>query len=287
MLDMCISYLESKGLHVRGIFRVPTSLTVIKALKQKYDIGEDVNLAEIENPHVVAGLLMYILRQMDEPLVPFKLYDKLVALSASTAGDLEDEKERERDIESEGDDDSSAVLNRTANFGRDDIPIQSLRAFVASIPFENRFQLSRLVAFLDNVVSEGDANEATVGSVVHIFTPLLCRPAGCSWMSPTHIKSLQATKRVIRVILSKGAEIFTKSVMAPPSPTKEESDPQAARKEEDMEVVSEVTDAAVEQQAQNAGSNVDMEAHLFRNLCVVDVLVEDLVASAIFNKDSG
>jgi hypothetical protein len=260
---------------------------VIKALKEKYDNGEDVNLAEIENPHVVAGLLMYILRHMEEPMIPFHLYDKLVALSTN-GSDHEDEKER--DMDSDGEDDSSVALNRTANFGRDDIPLPKLRAFVQCIPFENRLQFSKLVTFLDHVVLESDANEATLGSVVHVFTPLLCRPAGCSWMSPTHIKSLQATKRVLRMVISKGIEIFTNAVLQPPSPKMEGSND--ADTKEDVETVSEMKDIPLAEEPTNHHASaasfetdVTMEAHIFHNLCIVDVMVEDLVSSVMFDRE--
>ena len=97
LVRSAVEYLRIRAVHVTGLFSVKSSLTTVKALKQSFDVdgttdvhvlrlivdfmlGTPVNLSEVENPHVVANLLLHYFRWLDQPLFTFVFYDKLLAI---------------------------------------------------------------------------------------------------------------------------------------------------------------------------------------------------------------
>eukprot|EP00466_Bigelowiella_natans_P010072 jgi/Bigna1/142160/aug1.67_g16868 len=73
----CVEELRAKHLRHEGLFRIPGNNTNIIALKQKYDYGDNPNLAD-ETANDVSGLLKLYLRDMPEPLFPWNKYDELL-----------------------------------------------------------------------------------------------------------------------------------------------------------------------------------------------------------------
>jgi hypothetical protein len=71
--------LEENGILLEGIFRISGNMADIAAAKEKFDSGQDVNLALL-NPHCVAGLLKLYFRELPEPLLRFELYEIFVAI---------------------------------------------------------------------------------------------------------------------------------------------------------------------------------------------------------------
>ena len=66
-----------------GIFRRSGNTTRINELKRKINSGEDVQLMK-EDTHAVAGLLKTFLRELEEPLLTYELYDEIIQFSGIT-----------------------------------------------------------------------------------------------------------------------------------------------------------------------------------------------------------
>jgi Rho GTPase-activating protein 1 len=79
VIEDAVPVLRAKFLCVEGLFRLSGSRTQIDELKRAYNSGEEVDLNEVRDPHVVAGLLKAFVREMPEPLFTFSLYDKFMA----------------------------------------------------------------------------------------------------------------------------------------------------------------------------------------------------------------
>mmetsp|Transcript_14683 Transcript_14683/g.41773 ORF Transcript_14683/g.41773 Transcript_14683/m.41773 type:complete len:908 (-) Transcript_14683:200-2923(-) len=77
-----VAYLEQRGLEVEGIFRVSGSVARVKALKERFDKGENVDLDSIMEPHCVSGCLKLFLRELTDPVCTFELYDCFLAASS-------------------------------------------------------------------------------------------------------------------------------------------------------------------------------------------------------------
>lgn len=69
-----IEHLDTKGVKVEGLFRIPGSKARIAELRERIDAGLDVELTEDTNPHDVACLLKEFFRSLPEPLLTKELY---------------------------------------------------------------------------------------------------------------------------------------------------------------------------------------------------------------------
>jgi hypothetical protein len=62
IITKTIAYLDQNALEVEGIFRLSGSANKIESIKDEFDLGLEVDLATVEDPHVVSGLLKQYLR---------------------------------------------------------------------------------------------------------------------------------------------------------------------------------------------------------------------------------
>lgn len=74
----CVDFLSITGvIDTEGLFRRCGNLTTINDIKRRVNTGEAIDLKDVE-PHAVAGLLKCFLRELNEPLLTFELYDEIV-----------------------------------------------------------------------------------------------------------------------------------------------------------------------------------------------------------------
>lgn len=69
IVDDTVKYLREKAMNVEGIFRISGGNSQLKELRKSYDSGEEVDLNDVEDPHIVAGLLKLYLRELPVPLL--------------------------------------------------------------------------------------------------------------------------------------------------------------------------------------------------------------------------
>lgn len=60
-----------------GIFRRSGNIARINELKRKINEGSTIDMSS-EDTHVVAGLLKTFLRDLNEPLLTYELYDEII-----------------------------------------------------------------------------------------------------------------------------------------------------------------------------------------------------------------
>lgn len=61
-----------------GIFRRSGNYSKVVELKQKVNSGNDVDFKDVDT-HVIAGLLKTFLRDLEEPLLTYDLYDEITS----------------------------------------------------------------------------------------------------------------------------------------------------------------------------------------------------------------
>ncbi|RXG52470.1 hypothetical protein Avbf_16092 [Armadillidium vulgare] len=64
----CIDFIEEKGLHCEGIYRLGGMKGKVQSLRRAYNAGEIVHLGD-QQPHVVASLLKQYLRELPETIL--------------------------------------------------------------------------------------------------------------------------------------------------------------------------------------------------------------------------
>lgn len=74
----CVDSLSITGvIDTEGLFRRSGNINVINDIKKRVNAGENVDFKDVDT-HAVAGLLKSFLRDLDEPLLTYELYDEIV-----------------------------------------------------------------------------------------------------------------------------------------------------------------------------------------------------------------
>lgn len=74
----CVDFLSITGvIDTEGLFRRCGNLTTINDIKRRINTGEALDLKDVDT-HAVAGLLKCFLRELNEPLLTFELYEEIV-----------------------------------------------------------------------------------------------------------------------------------------------------------------------------------------------------------------
>ncbi|XP_050096389.1 rho GTPase-activating protein 68F [Anopheles aquasalis] len=140
----CVDHLSLPDVvETEGIFRRTGNYTHIKELRAKINAGEEVQLAN-EDTHVTASLLKTFLRELEEPLLTYELYDDITQFS-----EWKTEEQRSRNVK------------------------QLLRE---RLPEENYELFKYIVEFLGKIMERKDFNKMTSSNLAIVFGPNLIWP---------------------------------------------------------------------------------------------------------------
>ena len=85
VVSKCVNFLSQHemALQTEGLFRRSPNLLLVKECQQRLDSGEDLDFQQLQNGenafHLAAALLKSFLRQLEEPLLTFDLFDDVIA----------------------------------------------------------------------------------------------------------------------------------------------------------------------------------------------------------------
>ncbi|XP_078506829.1 rho GTPase-activating protein 24-like [Lissotriton helveticus] len=145
IVEQCVSFIRSWGLHEVGLFHQPGQVHVVKELQEAFDSGEKFTFDSHTDVHTVASLLQLYLQKLPDPVVPFSKYADLLACGALL---LEDKEKG----------------------------IQELKRQLADLPSINLNLLLYICRFLDEVQSHSTVNKMDVQNLASVFGPNLLRP---------------------------------------------------------------------------------------------------------------
>ena len=66
------------ALETEGLFRRSGATSVVKSVQEKFDKGETVEFCNEKDVHVAAVILKTFLRELEEPLMTFDLYEEVI-----------------------------------------------------------------------------------------------------------------------------------------------------------------------------------------------------------------
>ncbi|KAM9727761.1 protein FAM13A-like [Menidia menidia] len=142
-----VEFLDKKGLHYRGLFRLCGSVVRTRQLRQRWDQGERVNLEHEGDVPTVGSLLKLFFRELPVPIVPEPHRKQLVLSLTGYADEPE--------------------LNQRLRENLCDLPVSSLNV------------LSYLIHFLSRVATHSQVNQMPVENLATIFGPCIFHvPAG-------------------------------------------------------------------------------------------------------------
>ncbi|XP_045509985.1 rho GTPase-activating protein 68F isoform X2 [Colias croceus] len=151
VVRQCVEFLsQPDALETEGIFRRSANLAVVKELQRACNRGETISFKN--DPHIAAVLLKTFLRDLEEPLMTFDLYDEIIQFQSWPIS------ERPRKVK-------ILVLER--------------------LPLDNYKLLKYVIQFLWKVQDRSCLNKMTSSNLAVVFGPNLSWP-------PTGQMSLQS-----------------------------------------------------------------------------------------------
>ncbi|XP_040846543.1 rho GTPase-activating protein 45 isoform X1 [Ochotona curzoniae] len=168
VIRKCISEIERRSLHTKGIYRVNGVKTRVEKLCQAFENGQELVELSQASPHDISNVLKLYLRQLPEPLISFRFYHELVGLAKDSAKAEAEAKAAARGRqEGAGSERSEEVALAMAS---------RLRELLRDLPPENRASLRYLLRHLRRVVAAEQNNKMTPANLAIVFGPTLLRP---------------------------------------------------------------------------------------------------------------
>jgi len=139
LVRQCVEYLTTPdALETEGLFRRSANVTLIKELQNKVNQGQPIDFNG--NVHIAAVLLKTFLRELEEPLMTFDLYDEITQFPTIS------KEERPRHVK---------IL------------------ILEKLPVDNYLVLKYIVQFLSKVMDRCDLNKMTSSNLAVVFGPNL------------------------------------------------------------------------------------------------------------------
>lgn len=136
LMIKCITYVKERGIDKEGIFRLSGSAVAIEGFKRAFNEGQDVDLNNCLDIHVVCGLLKQFLRELREPLLTFDLYDIFLETGCQ---------------------------------------LEAVKSVLSRLPEVNVRVLKYLLGFLSEVASHSATNKMPMHNLATVFAPNLLR----------------------------------------------------------------------------------------------------------------
>lgn len=168
-----------------GLFRKSGSATVVANLKAAYDSGQRPDLAQISDPHAIAGVLKLWLRELPEPLLTYELFQPFLD-----------------------------VLDLTT----EEAQIRTAKRLVKRLPAPNLALIVVLLPFLHDVSLHEASNLMHAANLATVFGPNVLSPPDSSLQNMMHLTA-SINKLVEFLIKQTPAILSTSSSSTSPSAT--------------------------------------------------------------------
>ncbi|XP_067142144.1 rho GTPase-activating protein 21-A-like isoform X3 [Centruroides vittatus] len=153
LIETCINIVNSRGLDVVGIYRIPGNNAAVSMLMDTVNQGIDkVNLEDYrwKDVNVVSSLLKAFFRKLPEPLLTSHLYPKFIAASK-----IEDPLKK----------------------------LTTLKTLASQLPPPHLETLKLLMKHLQTIVSHSNVNKMEARNLAIVFGPTLVRSAESSMLT--------------------------------------------------------------------------------------------------------
>ncbi|NXA55865.1 HMHA1 protein, partial [Nothocercus julius] len=169
IIKKCISEIEKRALKTKGIYRVNGVKTRVEKLCQAFENGKELVELSQASPHDISNVLKLYLRQLPEPLMPFRMYNELVGLA----------KESLQGGEAKGRSGKGGpeLVDRGADTDKVVVTlVMKLKELLKELPWENMATLQYLLQHLRRIVEVEQDNKMTSSNLGIVFGPTLMRP---------------------------------------------------------------------------------------------------------------
>ncbi|NWT04700.1 HMHA1 protein, partial [Mionectes macconnelli] len=168
VVKKCISEIEKRALKTKGIYRVNGVKTRVEKLCQAFENGKELVELSQASPHDISNVLKLYLRQLPEPLMPFRLYNQLMGLAKESL---------QGEAKGRGGKGGPELVDRGADTDRVVLSlVLRLRELLKELPCENMATLQYLLQHLRRIMEVEQDNKMTSGNLGIVFGPTLMRP---------------------------------------------------------------------------------------------------------------
>ncbi|XP_061330602.1 rho GTPase-activating protein 45 isoform X1 [Pezoporus flaviventris] len=169
IIKKCVAEIEKRALKTKGIYRVNGVKTRVEKLCQAFENGKELVELSQASPHDISNVLKLYLRQLPEPLMPFRMYNELMGLAKESLQGGEAKGRSGKggpELEDKGADTDRVVLNL----------VLKLKELLKELPRENMATLQYLLQHLRRIVEVEQDNKMTSSNLGIVFGPTLMRP---------------------------------------------------------------------------------------------------------------
>ncbi|KAL6469371.1 hypothetical protein MHYP_G00228950 [Metynnis hypsauchen] len=169
IIKKCICEIERRALRMKGIYRVNGVKTRVEKLCQAFENGKELVELSQSSPHDISNVLKLYLRQLPEPIMPFRLYNSLMGLakeSLALVGPEGAEAGKGPDLVDLGqktDPELMALVHR-------------LKELLADLPKANITTLRYIARHLRRIAELEEDNKMSPSNLGIVFGPSLMRP---------------------------------------------------------------------------------------------------------------
>ncbi|NXI48255.1 HMHA1 protein, partial [Galbula dea] len=169
IIKKCVSEIERRAMKTKGIYRVNGVKTRVEKLCQAFENGKELVELSQASPHDISNVLKLYLRQLPEPIMPFRMYNELMGLAKESLQGGEAKGRSGKggpELVDKGADTDKVVVNL----------VLRLKELLKELPRENMATLQYLLQHLRRIVEVEQDNKMTSSNLGIVFGPTLMRP---------------------------------------------------------------------------------------------------------------
>uniref|UniRef100_A0A8C4H4H3 Rho GTPase activating protein 45b n=1 Tax=Dicentrarchus labrax TaxID=13489 RepID=A0A8C4H4H3_DICLA len=164
IITKCISEIERRALKMKGIYRVNGVKTRVEKLCQAFENGKELVELSQCSPHDISNVLKLYLRQLPEPIMPFRLYNSLMGLAKESL--INPAVGKGPELVDLGPDTEPEVL----------VLVDKLKALLKDLPKANIATLRYIIRHLRRIAELEEDNKMSPSNLGIVFGPSLMRP---------------------------------------------------------------------------------------------------------------
>uniref|UniRef100_A0A671SP64 Minor histocompatibility protein HA-1-like n=1 Tax=Sinocyclocheilus anshuiensis TaxID=1608454 RepID=A0A671SP64_9TELE len=169
IIKKCIGEIERRALRMKGVYRVNGVKTRVEKLCQVFENGKELVELSQSSPHDISNVLKLYLRQLPEPIMPFRLYNSLMGLakeSLAVVGPEGAEMGKGPDLVDLGPETDPELLAL----------VDRLKNLLKELPKQNTATLRYIARHLRRIAELEDDNKMSPSNLGIVFGPSLMRP---------------------------------------------------------------------------------------------------------------
>uniref|UniRef100_A0A3B4CSS4 Rho GTPase activating protein 45b n=1 Tax=Pygocentrus nattereri TaxID=42514 RepID=A0A3B4CSS4_PYGNA len=169
IVKKCICEIERRALRMKGIYRVNGVKTRVEKLCQAFENGKELVELSQSSPHDISNVLKLYLRQLPEPIMPFRLYNSLMGLakeSLALVGPEGAEAGKGPDLVDLGQKTDPELM----------VLVHRLKELLADLPKANITTLRYIARHLRRIAELEEDNKMSPSNLGIVFGPSMMRP---------------------------------------------------------------------------------------------------------------